>query len=96
MCVVVTSVECFRKKEEQVQRLSLKGTDTVLPTSCVSLSELSGFPHFTDGETKSWGGGDTNSGPLSLQQGELRPTPGGLPCPGKGTFGCEATYLGKS
>ncbi|KAM7244145.1 hypothetical protein CapIbe_004753 [Capra ibex] len=41
-----------------------------------------GWSPLTDGETKSWGGGDTNSGPLSLQQGELRPTPGGLPCPG--------------
>ena len=88
MCDMVTSVECFRRKEEQLQRSSLKGTDTILPTSCTS--------HFTDGETKSWGGGDTNSGPPSLQQGEPRPTPGGALRPCKGTFGCEASYLGQS
>ena len=85
---MVTSVECFRRKEEQLQRSSLKGTDAILPTSCTS--------HFTDGETKSWGGGDSNSGPPSLQQGEPRPTPGGVLRPCKRTFGCEASYLGQS
>ncbi|XP_010803620.1 uncharacterized protein LOC113892684 isoform X1 [Bos indicus x Bos taurus] len=41
-----------------------------------------GWSPLTDGETKSWGGGNTNSRPPSLQQGELGPTPGGLLCPG--------------